>query len=61
MDRVVAQGWRLCAAAAVVVALAGCSAGVRKGMLDGYDHGYASPCGAAFIGYHGRVERCVDE
>lgn len=49
-------------AATVVLALAGCSAAVRKGILEGYDHGgYASACGAAFLGFHGPVERCIED
>lgn len=55
------SGWRACVAAALL-AVGGCSSTVRQGMVDGWDHaGYASPCGAAFIGYHGRIERCMDE
>lgn len=61
MDRILPLGTRVCAAAMLLAALAGCSSRVRTGMLDGYDHAYASPCGAAFIGYHGRIERCMED
>jgi hypothetical protein len=54
----IARSCLLCITAAASVALAGCSAQLRHGMLDG---GYASPCGAAFIGYHGPIERCFEE
>jgi hypothetical protein len=62
MHRVLAHGWRFCAAATVLLALGGCSAQIRHGILDGYDHAsYGAPCGAAFIGYHGPIERCMDD
>ena len=62
MDRLLKCVCRVCIAATAIAALAGCGSRIRHGLLDGYEtSAYAAPCRAAFIGFHGPVERCMDD